>query len=69
LAFGIQRIEREAALPRAARTGEDHEPILRKHEALDIEVVLARADDFDHVRRVTISGTQAHPVRPFLTHR
>ena len=49
LALGVERVEGEARLARAAGAGEDDELALRDREVVDGEVVLARADDLDEV--------------------
>jgi hypothetical protein len=47
LALRVERVERQARLARAAHAGEDHQLPLWQHQALDLEVVGAGADDLD----------------------
>src|SRR5690606_23701147 len=67
LAFGVQRVERERRLARAARPGDHDEAVLGELELVDLEVVLARALYDDLVRlalRIVTTRTEATSHRP-----
>ena len=49
LTFGVERVEREAALAGAARTRQHDEGIFRKDESVDLQIVFTRTDDLDDV--------------------
>ncbi len=47
LSLGVEGVEGEGRLARAARTGEDDQGALGQREVRDVEVVLPRAEDLD----------------------
>ena len=60
LPLGVERVERERRLARAGDAGEDHQLVLGDLEVVDVEVVLARALDDDHVGLERFGSTLPH---------